>query len=333
MDKYLVLTTGGTIASINTDHGLKPQVTGQELLEYVPDVKGNCDIDVIQVCNIDSTNVSLKVWQDLVSIIEDKYEDYDGFLILHGTDTLAYSAAALSYMIQNSNKPIILTGSQRPISYDSTDAIENLRDSFAYMQHKGTRGVKIVFGGKVIAGTRAKKVNTLSYQAFNSINYPFVAAVRNKQVIEYIGHAPYEDKLRIYSSLSTKVFVLKLTPNIDKDIIEFIYEKYDGIIIEGFGVGGVPSKIFDILVSCQNKYPKGKKLLVLTTQVIAEGAHISIYEVGKQLEGKCNYLEARDMNIEAVVAKVMWILGLELDEFNTQKELFYHEINHDILGK
>lgn len=274
------------------------------MLSYIPDIQGMCHIDIMDICKIDSTNMHLAIWIELVKTIQKYKDDYGGFLILHGTDTMAYTAAGLSYMIQNFDKPIILTGSQKPISFDSTDAIMNLRDSFYYMMHEGTCGVKVVFGGKVIVGTRAKKVNTLSYQAFDSVNYPYVAAVRNNQVIEYIVDR-VSLPLKITTQMNERLFVLQLTPCSQPNILKMIYVFYDIIIVEGFGVGGIPETLFDTFVNIQNSYSEGEKLLILTTQVLSKGSHVSVYEVGKSLQGKCHYLEARDMNLEVVVAKSM----------------------------
>lgn len=122
MKKILLMTTGGTIASIETDHGLVPETSGEEILSYVPEVKEICDIQVKQILNLDSTNLQPEHWLKIVRELKENYEDYDGFVITHGTDTMAYTASALSYLVQNPRKPIILTGAQKPISAPITDA-------------------------------------------------------------------------------------------------------------------------------------------------------------------------------------------------------------------
>ena len=132
MKKILVIGTGGTIASKQMGEGLSPALSAPEILTFVPEVEKLCEIDVLQVCNIDSTNITPSIWQDIARAIEKNYDSYDGFVILHGTDTMAYTSAALSYMIQNSRKPIVITGAQKPISTDGTDAKLNLRDSILY---------------------------------------------------------------------------------------------------------------------------------------------------------------------------------------------------------
>ena len=130
--KILLLATGGTIASKKSENGLKPQITPEELLEYIPQVKEFCEVSAIQLLNLDSSNMEPKHWKKIVHAIREYYDAYDGFVIAHGTDTMAYTAAALSYMIQNSTKPIVITGAQKPIDLEITDAKSNLIDSFLY---------------------------------------------------------------------------------------------------------------------------------------------------------------------------------------------------------
>ena len=185
MKKILFIATGGTIASKKTENGLTPQITPEELLSYIPEVEGLCEITAVNPFNLDSSNVVPENWSTLVKVAKEHYEDYDGFVIAHGTDTMAYTAAALSYMIQNSEKPIVITGAQRPINLDITDAKTNLSDSFYYACDDASQGVQIVFDGKVIAGTRAKKVRTKSYNAFSSINYPDIASIHDQKIIFY----------------------------------------------------------------------------------------------------------------------------------------------------
>lgn len=332
MKNFLVLTTGGTIASKEGENGLIPAMGAEDLLSYIPDIGKLCTVDTMEVCNIDSTNMDIGYWRMLAGAIRENYEDYDGFLICHGTDTLAYTASALSYMIQNAEKPVILTGAQKPISFESTDALMNLRDSFQYMMEEDTRGVQVVFGGRAIAGTRAKKINTLSYQAFSSINFPEIAVIRNERVIRYVCTPRQEGEVIFDTRMNPNVFLLKLTPGSSPEILKEIYKQYDGIILEGFGVGGVPDRLFETLKACQNAYPEGQKILVLTTQVMSEGSHVSVYEVGKRMEGEMPYLEAKDMNLEAVFAKVAWILGKKPSSWKEIEELFYSNVNFDILG-
>ena len=239
MKKILLISTGGTIASVKTDFGLSPKVDPKEFLNFVPEIKNLADVDVVQVLNIDSTNIEPYHWIKIVTVIEENYKNYDGFIITHGTDTLAYSGCAISYLIQGLDKPIILTGAQKPISDAITDAKKNLVDSVRFAI-SGVKGVYIVFDGRAIIGTRAKKFRSKSYQAFESINYPIAAFIDGKRVLKYVDENQSERKLKIFKALDNKVFLLKLIPGIDPSILKYIGSKYDAIVIESYGVGGVP---------------------------------------------------------------------------------------------
>ena len=157
MKKILMIATGGTIASQKTESGLIPGMGVEKLLHYVPEVRDFCQPSAMQVYNIDSTNVTPQHWIELAKAIKENYDKYDGFVVCHGTDTMSYTAAMISYMVQHSPKPIVFTGSQKPIDKEDTDGRINLRDSFLYASSDNASDVVIVFQGNVIAGTRAKK--------------------------------------------------------------------------------------------------------------------------------------------------------------------------------
>ncbi len=157
MKKIMMLGTGGTIACKRGDSGLKPLLTSDELLSYVPDAADFCQVDSLQIFNIDSTNMQPKHWLVIAKAIEDHYNAYDGFVICHGTDTMAYTAAALSYLVQNSPKPIVITGAQKPIDMENTDARTNLSDSLRFASDDRSHDVNIVFDGKVISVQEGKR--------------------------------------------------------------------------------------------------------------------------------------------------------------------------------
>ena len=169
--RILLIGTGGTIASEVTENGLAPELTTEQLLSHIPAISGICGVDCIQLLNLDSTNMAPEHWLEMARCVKEHYDGYDGFVLTHGTDTMAYTAAALSYLIQNSPKPIVLTGAQKPIGFDSTDSKINLADAFRCAA-EDLPGVSIVFNGRVILGTRAKKTRSKSFQAFSSINFP-----------------------------------------------------------------------------------------------------------------------------------------------------------------
>lgn len=243
MKKILMLGTGGTIASRQTKDGLAPGLTPEDILSYIPAVKNVCEVQTKQVCNLDSTNVTPEHWKMMVKAVEDNYAYYDGFVICHGTDTLAYTAAALSYMIQNSAKPIVVTGAQKPINMDVTDAKTNLLDSFIYAADDDSQGVNLVFDGKVIVGTRAKKEHAKSYNAFSSINFPYLAVIQDGILVRYIPEIPCRHAVKFYYDMKDSVYVLKLIPGMKPDILSYLFEHYDCLVIESFGVGGIPQTL------------------------------------------------------------------------------------------
>lgn len=331
MKRILMLGTGGTIASCRTEDGLAPQLTPEEVLSYIPAVKDVCEIDSKQVCNIDSTNMTPAYWKLIVETIRDNYFFYDGFVICHGTDTLAYTAAALSYMIQNSPKPIVITGAQKPINMDSTDAKTNLLDSFIYASDDESQNVCIVFDGKVIVGTRAKKERAKSYNAFSSINFPYLAVIQDGHIIRYIPEIPVRERVRFYTDFKDSVAVLKLTPGLKPNILEYLFEHYDGLVIESFGVGGIPQGLVDTFYKMMNQGIAEGKMIVMTTQVANEGSNMTVYEVGRKVKQDFDLMEAYDMTLEATITKLMWLMGREELSLAEKRDRFYRKINHDIM--
>lgn len=331
MKKILMIGTGGTIASKWTENGLAPGLTSEDILSYIPQVKEVCQVSTMQVCNIDSTNVTPDHWIMLARVIEEQYERYDGFVVCHGTDTLAYTAAALSYMIQNSEKPIVITGSQKPINMDVTDAKTNLLDSFIYAADDQSQDVTIVFDGKVIVGTRAKKERAKSYNAFSSINFPYPAVIQDQKVIRYLPTIPYKEKVTFYHEMCNSVYVLKVLPGMRPEILGYIFETYDAIVIESFGVGGLPASMMERFYQEMQAWISRGKIVVMTTQVANEGSNMTVYEVGKKMKQDFNLIEAYDMTLEATITKLMWLMGLPKMKYSKLKEMYYTTINHDIL--
>lgn len=331
MKKLLIITTGGTIASVKTPHGLIPALSSEELLSFLPEIGDDFELTTKAVCNLDSTNVTPQHWLMMAEAIKESYSLYDGFVIAHGTDTLAYTAAALSYLIQDSPKPVVLTGAQKPIGSEITDAKANLRDSILYAADPDSCGVSIVFDGKVIQGTRAKKTKTKSFAAFESINYPYLAQMHDGRIIRYIKENKSLKAVKFYDKLNTKVFLLKLTPGISPVLLDAIFEHYDCIVIESFGSGGIPESLQEKLFSLLQQYPPEEKVLIMTTQVTYEGSNVGVYEVGQKLRSQFKILEAKDMTMEAVITKIMWILAKEGQSFEKIEERFYECVEFDTL--
>ena len=329
MKRILIIATGGTIASTADGRGLSPTLTGRELAEQVPLIDGLCELDFVQPMNIDSTNMMPSDWLEMARIIREGYASYDGFVILHGTDTMAYTAAALSYLVQGSAKPIVLTGSQQPMANPFTDAKLNLYQSLVYALDDASSDVSVVFGGKAICGTHAHKQRTMSANAFTSINFPDLAMLRGDRIIRGVGlPMAHMSEPAFFDALDERVCVLKLTPGLSPAIFETLKPAYDAVILETFGIGGIPERegasyeraIFDWIDS--------GRTVVITTQVPEEGLDLGIYEVGRAYAEHPGILRGGDMTTEALVAKTMWALAQTRDPDELAR-LFMAPVNHD----
>ena len=302
MKKILLIGTGGTIASEVTQNGLAPELTTEQLLAHIPAISDICEVECIQLLSLDSTNITPEHWLMMAQCIRKNYHAYDGFVLTHGT------------------------GAQKPIGFDSTDSKINLLDAFRCAS-EDMPGVSIVFNNQVILGTRARKTRSKSFQAFSSINYPDLGVLRDGVLLRYIrqdcGAYPM-----FYDKLDTKVALMKLVPGADRTMADFLLERNDALILESFGVGGLPEAggFYD----CIREWMEKGKIVVLTTQVANEGSDLGVYRVGCQLKSDLRVLEAYDMGTEAVVAKLMWILGQTKDRGEVER-LFYTPVAKDIL--
>lgn len=328
MKKVLMLGTGGTIASEMTHSGLTPALTSKQLVENVPEISKMCEVTCRQLFSIDSTNITPAHWLTLAKEIQASFDEFDGFVIAHGTDTMAYTAAALSYLIQYSPKPIVLTGAQKPILFENTDSKANLADAFR-VAVSDLCGVLLVFNGRVILGTRARKTRTTSLQAFSSINYPLLAVLQNGFLMEYIRPASLPQP-RFYDRLNTHVGLMKMIPGADCGLLSYLLAHNDAVIVESYGVGGLPSYqgsgFFDVI---RRGIDEGKTI-VMTTQVQNEGSNLAVYDVGFHLKNDLHLLEAYDMTTEAALAKLMWILGQTKDADEIRR-LFCTPVSYDLL--
>lgn len=304
MKNILLVATGGTIASGITEKGLSPQIDADELLSFIPEYSQICNVDCVQPFSADSTNITSDNWLTIAAVIEKNYALYDGFVVTHGTDTLAYTAAALSCLIKNSTKPVVLTGSQRPISESDTDAKKNMLDSLRFAV-SGHQGVCVVFGGKIIDGLCAKKIKTKSDDAFVSVNRPEItAAERHNQSVEF------------YHNICNDVFVIKLAPSMNETVFDFA-ENFRGVVIEGYGMGGIPDCYLEKLEALADS----GTVVAVTTQVMYEGCDLSVYEVGRQIKGKKGIIETFSLTAEAVVVKLMYALG-QTDDIDRIQQIF-----------
>ena len=336
MKKILLIATGGTIASAEEGSGLAPALTGEQLAAFVPGLETLCTFDVVQPMNIDSTNMRPADWVRLAGVIEGAWDRYDGFVVLHGTDTMAYTAAALSYLVQG-DKPVVLTGSQLPMADPLTDGKLNVRQAFRFATDDRARGVCVTFAGKVIAGTRARKQRTVSFDAFGSVNLPLVACFRGDDVVMAPDFAAAEGidsraplaaprPVRFFHELNDRVCAVKLTPGMSPAFIAALKHDFDAIVLEAFGIGGIPD--FNEYREALFDWVNSGRVLVVTTQVPEEGLDLGVYEVGHAYAAHPGILKGGDMTPEALLVKTMWVLG-RTDDPERVAELFYAPVNFD----
>ncbi len=320
MKKILIVATGGTIASLKHDGTLKPELDVKDLIRFSGIKSDECLLEGIMVMNIDSTNMTPGRWFEIAEAIYKNYDSYDGFVVTHGTDTMAYTSAALKYIFKHLNKPIIVTGSQYPITEEYTDAIQNFSDAVHFAMEE-LAGVFIVFDGNLIAGTRAIKVKTKSYDAFESVNFPNVATIKhhkityNAYVIDQFRKKKNHAACKMRTKYNDRILVLKLIPGMYPEIFDYIRQNYNGVIIESFGIGGIPNDDRNLSYKITELVEAGVAV-VLTTQCMEEGVEFGIYEVGNQLPTD-KVIFAGDFNTEALVAKTMIGMG----NYDTIEEL------------
>lgn len=305
MKKILMLGTGGTIACVPSENGLVPALDGKTLVKMVPELAGLCHIDYKQILNLDSSNIAPKHWQIIANALAENYDNYDGFVITHGTDTMAYSAAALSWMVQGCKKPVVFTGAQLPITAQGTDAKANVYNAFLVAISQ-VQGICLTFGKFVIHGLRAKKMCSENFDGFYSINRQPMATIENHQFTwnSYEGAGSLGNNFTSNTTLEEKVAVVKVTPGLSPDILGYYLDRgYKGIILESFGAGGVPNDENNWLPNLERLIQNGVRV-VCATQCIYDGVNLDLYPIGT-LAQKLGAESAGTFTIEATLTKLM----------------------------
>ena len=304
--KILLLTTGGTIACLPGGDGLAP--ARSEVMERELDqLRTYYDITVLDSMCLDSSNMRPEEWQQIATDIFRHRIGFDGVVVSHGTDTMAYTASAVTYMLPNIDVPVVFTGSQLPLADMLSDGPDNLRTAFA-MAASGHPGVFLAFDRKVMLGCRAVKVRASGFSAFASINTHYAAQVTgngleiNESILPKATGEP-----QLLDWLSQDVFLLKLTPGLKPAIFDMLAAMgYKGIVIEAFGLGGF-NVLGKGLRSIRRAIEDGVSVVV-TTQCLFDSADLGVYQVGNQLLD-LGVIQARDMTTEAAMTKLMWALG------------------------
>jgi L-asparaginase len=322
--KVCLIATGGTISSVydSGTEALRPGLSVDTLLDLLP--KGMRNIVVIEkdILQIDSANMQPHHWQKIASEIKkanDEIPDLQGFVVTHGTDTMVYSAAAVSLMVQGLGKPIIFTGSQIPASVPWSDGPRNLLDALRVAAFADLGETCIVFNGEIHRATRAKKVRVNSYDAFDSMD-PTPIGVLARDIVLYEGskkrHAP---NIKYTTKLDDKVFLLKVFPGQPPDVISKIVDmKFHGIVIEGFGSGNIPTEENSFANEIKDAVNKGC-FVVISSQCAFGQADLSLYEMGREALN-VGAISAYDMTSEAALVKLAWVLSHGRDP-NLVKEM------------
>ena len=317
MKKILLLSTGGTIASRPGKDGLEPDVSGEELIAKLGDLGGKFDIQVKQILNLDSSNIQAEEWRLMARSVYDAIGDYDGVIITHGTDTMAYSASMLSFMLPGLRKPVVLTGSQIPMDNMLTDARNNLFCALAAVE-AGIQGVSVAFNRHIIRGCRAVKVRTMGFDAFESVNARYLGEIFADGLRVYDRNAPKDVPFQLKDSISTDVILLKLIPNTKPELFDHLKAiGYRGVVLETFGAGGMHFHRRDLLEKLRMLENQGI-VVVACSQCLYEPSNFTIYEVGRRVL-ETGAIPAGDMTTEAAVTKLMWALGQTDDPAEVRK--------------
>jgi L-asparaginase len=294
----LLLALGGTIACRETPKGRVPTVTARELLKSV---RPPPSLHVTAVDFLKLTIISSDRWAVIAKKIAEEYGGYDGFVITLGTDSLAYLASALSLMLLNLGKPVVLTGAMNPSGFPRSDAERNLLDSIIVAADTKANGVQVVFGGKIIDGSCVSKTNADAYHAFESINVPGRGLVKKGEIVWKKPPPRVRGELELRTKLNASVALITLTPQLHPDFFK-TFVSFDGLVIEGYGDGNVPNYLIKVLTSFARR-----KVLVLATQCTYGSTHHR-YEGGKALI-EAGALTAGNMTKELALTRLMWSLG------------------------
>lgn len=283
---------------------LVPFYDADDVLKFVPQLKTLVDITVIKLINVDSSNIDLALWTKLAQTIYENKDKYDGFVVTHGTDTMAYTASAMSYALQHIEKPIIFTGAQKPVEDIPSDAAGNLINA-TIVASKFSVGVSIVFGSKILQGNRATKISESSLDAFDSPMVAPLGEIALEPVLTGHRWTPTVQRKHFHSAFDPHVMVVQVTPGLSRFHLKAILSSnVRGIIFEAFGPGNLPNSLIPFL---QEAEKNGVTIIVLS-QCRKGITRMQLYDVGLQAL-RAGAIPGGDMTVEAAYAKLTWILA------------------------
>ena len=320
-NSVLLIYTGGTIGMYKTSEGSLKPFDLDKLSTQIPELNTfDIEINVISIAQpIDSSNMSKEVWIQLVEIIEKEFNNYNGFVILHGSDTMAYTASALSFMLENLNKPVILTGAQLPIGVRRTDAKENIITSIEIAARSNIPEVCVYFEYRLMRGNRCTKANAEHFEAFKSPNFIYLAEAGLDIKYSPIKYNHTNKEFKVHTNLCEEVLVLKLFPSMKKEYIAKVLDlTYKGIILETFGAGNATTADW-FLRAIQTAIHNGK-LILNVSQCLSGSVSQGLYETSSKLE-EIGVIGGKDMTTEAALAKMMYLLGTDYSQEEIKQHL------------
>lgn len=330
MKKILIINTGGTFSSQTTGAGLAPEIKGPGILDAAGRISDDIELSTEDYCSLDSANILPEDWISIAARIGRGVDEYDGFVIIHGTDTMAYTSSMLSFMLMGIPLPVVLTGSQMPLGMPMSDALMNLHCA-VWMAASAVPGVYVAFDRRIMLGCRTSKVRTVSFNAFESINYPYAGEVNAFGLHIYTDGRTPEKDFRPRTDYSDRIAVLKLFPGMDPATFSQLHENgIEGVYIEGFGLGGVPFLRKDFTAEIKKASDVGMPILV-GSQCRYEGSDLNVYETGKRIL-ECGGIPVYDMTEEAIVTKLMWCLG-QTKDYMTIRRLFATDLTGEVTLK